>query len=133
MKPHALFVPLLFLSIATAQDSAPISLSGNDHPPFCRGKESDAPDCLTPPRTTYSPEPEYPDKERKARHRGVVVLDLVVDPDGMPRDLKVSRPLSADFDKAALTAVKKWRFSPATKDGKPIATEIKVEVSFHLY
>ena len=34
---------------------------------------------------------------------------------------------------AAIDAVKNWKFSPATRDGKPIALEIKVEVNFHLY
>jgi TonB family protein len=62
-----------------------------------------------------------------------VILELVVDRDGMPRDIKVSRPLSPEFDEAAIDAVKKWKFSPAARDGKPIATEIKVEVNFQLY
>jgi outer membrane biosynthesis protein TonB len=29
--------------------------------------------------------------------------------------------------------VKRWRFEPAMKDGKPIATQINVEVNFRLY
>jgi len=126
-------LPLLLLSTAFAQDSAPIRLSGKDHAPICRGKDSDAPDCVTAPHATYAPNPDYPPKESKARHQGTVVLELVVDPDGLPRDIKVSRPLSRDFDKAATNIVKTWKFSPATKDGKPIATEINVEVSFHLH
>jgi outer membrane biosynthesis protein TonB len=28
--------------------------------------------------------------------------------------------------------VQKWRFSPATRDGKPVAVRIYVEVNFHL-
>jgi TonB family protein len=133
MTLRAVFVPLFFLGVATAQDSAPISLSGKDHVPICRGKDSDAPGCVTAPHATYSPDPKYPKKESKARHRGTVVLELVVGSDGLPRDITVSRPLSSEFDEAALDAVKKWRFSPAMKDGKPIATQIMVEVDFHLY
>jgi len=64
---------------------------------------------------------------------GTVLLGLVVGSDGLPRDITVSRPLSPDFDAAAIDAVKKWKFSPATRDGKPVATAIKVEVNFHLY
>jgi TonB family protein len=133
MTSRVLFLPLLFLATAIAQDSAPISLSGKDHPPICRGKESDAPACVTPPHATYAPDPQYPKKESKARHRGAVVLELVVDPEGLPRDITVSSPLSPEFDKAAIDAVRKWKFSPAAKDGNPIATQIKVEVNFRLY
>jgi TonB family protein len=133
MTLHAAFLPLLLLSAAIAQDSAPVDLSGRDHAPICRGKESDVPGCITAPHAIYSPDPKYPKKERKARHRGTVVLDLVVDADGLPRDVKVWRQLSPEFDEAAIDAVKTWKFSPATKDSKPIATQIKVEVNFHLY
>jgi len=133
MTLRTLSVLPFLLSIAIAQDSAPISLLAKDHVPICRGKESDAPDCVTPPHATYAPDPNYPDKERKARHRGTVVLGLVVGSDGLPRDITVSRPLSSKFDEAAVDAVKKWRFSPATKDGKPVATSIQIEVAFRLY
>jgi len=125
-------LPLLLLSTAFAQDSAPIDLSGKDHAPICRGRESDAPSCITAPHATYAPDPEYPNRERKARHMGTVILGLIVGPDGLPRDIAVSRTLSPDFDKAAMEAVRKWKFEPATRDGKPVATAIKVEVSFRL-
>jgi len=130
---HAVFLPLLLLSTAITQDSASVDLTGNDHVPICRGKDTDVPGCITAPHATYSPDPKYPKKESKAHRRGTVVLDLVVDADGLPRDIKVYLPLSPEFDEAALDAVKKWKFSPATRDGKPIATQIKIEVSFHLY
>jgi len=133
MTLRAVFLPLLLLSTAFAQDSAPIVLSGKDHVPICRGKDSDAPGCITAPHPTYSPYPKYPKKESKARHRGAVVLELVVGPDGLPRDITVSRTLSSEFDKAAMEAVRKWKFDPATRDGKPVATAIKVEVNFRLY
>jgi periplasmic protein TonB len=60
-------------------------------------------------------------------------LTLVVGPDGLPRDVKVSRTLSPEFDKAAIDAVKNWKFTPATKESKPIAVEIDVQVAFRLY
>jgi TonB family protein len=87
------------------------------------------------PRAIYAPDPKFPEKERKARQRGkgTVLLELVVHSDGLPSDVKVSRTLSPEFDKAAIDAVQKWRFSPATRDGKPVAVRIYVEVNFHLY
>jgi protein TonB len=82
-------------------------------------------------RARYSPDPD-PEKERKARHQGAVALDLVVSSDGLPRDVKVLHTLSPEFDKAAVDAVMNWRFTPATKDGNPVAAEIDVQVTFRL-
>jgi protein TonB len=128
-----MLLPLLFLGTAIAQDSAPIRLSGRDPSLICHGKASDAADCVNGPRATYAPDPKYPERERKATHQGAVVLTLVVGTDGLPRDIRVSRTLSADFDKSAIDAVKKWKFTPATRDNKPIAVEIDVQVAFRLY
>lgn len=85
-----------------------------------------------PPKKLYGPEPRYPRKERKARHQGIVTVLLIVGTDGVPSDMSVSRSLGPDFDKAAIDAVKHWKFSPATKDGTPVRVEIAVEVDFHL-
>jgi TonB family protein len=49
------------------------------------------------------------------------------------RDLKVTKNLDEDLDKQALKAVSTWKFEPATKDGKPMAVHLPVEVTFRLY
>jgi hypothetical protein len=36
------------------------------------------------------------------------------------------------LDEKAIEAVRRWRFTPATKDGVPVAAMINVEISFHL-
>jgi TonB family protein len=90
-------------------------------------------DGAKPPKLSYSRDPEYPKKARNSRKEGMVVLWLVVGSNGLPREVKVARSLSLDLDEAAIDAVKKWKFAPATKDGKPVASQINVEVSFHLY
>jgi TonB family protein len=60
-------------------------------------------------------------------------LQLVVGTDGLPSDIKVDRGLTPELEKAAIDAVKKWKFTPANKDGHPVPVQIKVEVSFNLY
>jgi hypothetical protein len=70
------------------------------------------------PRPIDTPDPEYSEEARKAKYQGVVVLWLVVGPDGRPKNIKVERPLGIE---------------PATKDGKPVAVQINVEVNFRLY
>ena len=88
---------------------------------------------VSAPRTIYAPDPEYSEEARKAKFQGTCVLWLVVGPDGRPRDIRVTRSLGLGLDEKAIEAVKQWKFEPALKDGKPVAVEINVEVSFRLY
>jgi periplasmic protein TonB len=88
---------------------------------------------VSAPRVVFQPDPEYSEEARKAKYQGVCVLWLIVGPDGHPRDIKVARTLGLGLDEKAIEAVKTWRFEPAMKDGKPVAVQINVEVSFRLY
>ena len=77
-------------------------------------------------------EPEYSEEARKAKYQGTVVLMIVVDSHGMPRDIRVVKPLGLGLDEKAIAAVQKWRFRPAMKDGHPVNVEATVEVNFRL-
>jgi TonB family protein len=88
---------------------------------------------VSAPRAVFSPDPEYSEEARKAKYQGTCVLWLVVGPDGRPRDIRVSRTLGLGLDEKAIEAVKQWKFEPAMKDGRPVAVQINVEVTFHLY
>jgi len=88
---------------------------------------------VTPPHPTYQPNPEYDDASRKAKVQGVVVLSMIVTKEGRTANLKIKKSLTPALDQKAIEAVSRWRFDPATKDGKPVAVLIAVETSFHLY
>jgi len=88
---------------------------------------------VSAPRATYSPDPEYSEEARKAKYQGTCVLWLIVGPDGRPRDIRVTRTLGLGLDEKAVEAVRQWKFDPAMKDGKAVAVQISVEVSFRLY
>ncbi len=88
---------------------------------------------VSAPRALDTPDPEYSEEARKAKYQGVCILWLIVGPDGHPRDVKVARSLGMGLDQKAIEAVKKWKFEPAMKDGKPVAVQINVEVNFRLY
>jgi len=88
---------------------------------------------VSAPRVIFQPDPEYSEEARKAKYHGTCVLWLVVGPDGKPRDLRIARSLGLGLDEKAIEAVKTWKFEPAMKDGKPVAVQINVEVSFRLY
>jgi len=88
---------------------------------------------VTPPRVIYQTGPEFSEKARREHFQGTCVLLMVVDEDGKPRDIRVTKPLGKGLDEKAVEAAQSWRFDPARKDGKPVAVEIAVEVDFHLY
>jgi TonB family protein len=88
---------------------------------------------VSPPAPTYSPEPDYSEEARHAKYKGICVLVLVVGSDGRTHDIRVSRSLGLGLDEKAIEAVEQWRFKPATKDGKPVAVRISVQIKFHLY
>jgi TonB family protein len=77
-------------------------------------------------------EPEYSEEARKAKYSGTVLLSIVVDEHGLPRDIHVIRPLGLGLDEKAIEAVMKWRFRPGLKGGRPVATQAQVEVNFRL-
>lgn len=87
---------------------------------------------VSAPVPIYKPEPEYSEEARKAKFQGTVVLFIVVDEHGMPRDLKVIRPLGLGLDQKAIEAVQKWRFRPGMKDGRPVPVQATIEVNFRL-
>ena len=88
---------------------------------------------IVAPKPLYQPEPEFSEASRKKKEQGNVNIALIVGNDGLARDLKVICSSIRDSNENAIEAVKQWKFSPATKDGLPVAAAIMVEVSFKLY
>jgi TonB family protein len=60
-----------------------------------------------------------------------VVLSLFVGTDGHPHDLQVVTSAGEEWDKAALDAVRRWRFKPAMCEGKPMEATVNVAVVSH--
>ena len=87
---------------------------------------------VTPPRVLQKQDPEYSEEARAAKFQGTVVLAVIVDEKGNPRDLKVVRPLGLGLDEKAIEAVMKWVFRPGYKDGKAVAVAATIEVNFRL-
>jgi protein TonB len=87
---------------------------------------------VTAPIVIFQVEPQFSEEARKAKFSGVVVLDIVVDASGNPRDIRVVRTAGMGLDEQAVAAVRQWRFKPGTKSGKAVAVHARVDVSFHL-
>lgn len=77
-------------------------------------------------------EPEYSDEARRAKLSGSVLLSVVVDENGIPRNIHIVRSLGLGLDEKAVDAVTRWRFRPGLRHGKPVAVQAAVEVIFRL-
>jgi len=87
----------------------------------------------SPPRPTYTTEPEFSEEARHARFQGIVVMKVVVSKTGNIVRIKLERALGKGLDENAMEELKSWRFEPATRNGQPVAVEMNIEVSFNLY
>jgi TonB family protein len=61
-----------------------------------------------------------------------VLLQVVIDPSGVPQNIQVARSLGLGLDENAIEAVQKWRFKPGVKDGQPVPVAANIEVNFPL-
>jgi protein TonB len=87
---------------------------------------------VSAPALLYKVEPEYSEEARKAKYQGTVVLYVEVDPSGKAVNPKVVRSLGLGLDEKAIEAVRKWKFKPGYKDGKPVTVAATIEVNFRL-
>ena len=86
----------------------------------------------TIPEATDRVAPAYPDSARAAGIEGTVTVKALVGSDGSVMRVEVGSSVPG-LDAAALAAVKKWHFKPATVDGRPHAVWVSVPVAFHLH
>jgi TonB family protein len=90
------------------------------------------------PLLRYQPEAEFSDEARRLKRKGQtlsfkVVIGLVVDASGKPQDVCLTRSAGYGLDANAAKAVQRYQFEPATKDGKPVAYRISVQVEPQLF
>lgn len=78
-------------------------------------------------------QPDYPAAAFRNREEGTVLVRVDVDAQGNATHVDVAkRSGSRDLDKAAVEAVRSWKFNPAIKGGKQIAASAQVPVEFKL-
>lgn len=81
-------------------------------------------------RPIFQTPPAYPAELRGKKVEGVVQLFFVVDADGRVVDPRVEKSPHPAFIQPALDAVRKWRFEPAMRGGKKVASKMKVPIRF---
>lgn len=86
---------------------------------------------VVPPRIIHRVEPEYSAGTINRTPAGAVVLDAVIQEDGIPKVVRVVRSIAWELDESAINALEQWRFSPAIKEGRPVKVRMNVAMTFN--
>ncbi|HEX5129354.1 MAG TPA: energy transducer TonB [Usitatibacter sp.] len=92
---------------------------------------------VAPPRHDLAylrnPPPAYPVFAKRAREEGKVILRVQVDASGQVAGIEIHQSSGFErLDKAALAAVRRWRFEPARSGNRAIAGVALVPINFQL-
>jgi TonB family protein len=87
----------------------------------------------TRPKLIFRKEVEFSEQARKKKINGTIQVSFLVDTNGVPTHIHVQNGLGYGLDEKAVQAVSQYRFEPATEDGKPVESEVTVEVNFRIF
>jgi TonB family protein len=89
---------------------------------------------ITLPSVLREVRPYYTPGAMEAKIQGVVWMAVVVLASGDVGDVVVSRSLDKEhgLDDEAVKAVRQWKFTPGTKDGKAVPVEVTIQMAFTL-
>lgn len=110
----------------TPRETADVNSAGNGREIHKVGGD------VTPPVLVRRVDARYPEKLKAEKKEGLVVLQVSVDEQGRVANPAIVRHSDAEFDAAALEAVRRWEYSPATLHGKPVAVYLTITVSFRM-
>jgi protein TonB len=99
--------------------------NGDDAPILVTG-------AVTRPVIIDRVEPQYTETARRVRLEGTVIVQAVIDEQGRVVDVKVLKNLPMGLDQAAVDAVSRWRFKPATLHGRPVKVYYSLTVVFRV-
>jgi TonB family protein len=86
---------------------------------------------VRPPTKIVDARPMYPAMARQARAEGTVQIEIVIGPAGNVEQARVIRSVPL-LDRAALDAVRQWKYAPTIVNGVAVPVTIAVGVSFAL-
>lgn len=107
------------------------AFSGNrqgNEPDFISGSE-----VTTKVRVLRKPDPAYTEQARRSQIAGTVILRAVFTSKGTVEHVLVLRSLPAGLTEEAVRAARQIKFTPATKDGKPISMIMELQYNFNFY
>ncbi|MBV9949377.1 MAG: TonB family protein, partial [Myxococcales bacterium] len=126
---------VLLLAVAGSREARAQDPTGRDVP----APSGEAPpkagatvSVVTPPALVTRTEAAYPPQARLEGLEGTVSLELEIDERGDVSSARVLQPAGHGFDEAALAAARAFKFTPATRAGKPVRSIVQLGYEFHL-
>lgn len=106
---------------------------------FCREKEGGAgggPMDVSReevPELVERVDPVYPPEAVEKQEEGTVIMEVVVDKEGNVSEVNVTAGKNMVLNKAAVDAVKQWKYRPCLKGGVPKPIKFIVVLDFYFY
>lgn len=88
---------------------------------------------VSAPVLIYSVTPQYSPLAKTDKISGNVLVNLVVDQNGIPTNVRIVRGIGYGLDEEAVEAVRKYRFKPAMENGQPVPVELNLMVNFQIF
>ncbi len=92
----------------------------------------DSREPVKPPTRIRFVKPDYPESERQRHATARVIMEIVVDEDGLVRDMRLLQGAPDAFVVSAFRATSQWRYRPASRDGRPVRVYLTVIVEYAL-
>ena len=89
-------------------------------------------DGVTLPEVVKETKPAYTPGAMQRRVQGSVFMDVVMLENGTVGDVTVTKSLDEELDAQAVKAAKQWEFKPGSREGKPVAVQVVLEMTFTL-
>ena len=124
----ALVVGSLVTACGQPWDQANVR-AGREMAPFIAGPPT-SPKYDTPARFVSGDAPIYPATKLYNRVKGSCVIRFTITEEGTTSDFVVVKSDDEYFAGHAVLAMKKWRFEPARKEGKPVAVTFEYTIDF---
>lgn len=81
------------------------------------------------PRAVYQVSPKMTKQMRRKTPATVYVI-CIIDDRGRVQTPKVQKSTDSTFNKAALAAIKQWKFEPGKRGGKTVSSRIRIPMTF---
>ncbi|HKT32581.1 MAG TPA: M56 family metallopeptidase [Gammaproteobacteria bacterium] len=115
--------PLAALHAPAASAPTPVTAAYQDTAPVREGGEL---------ISRYAP--EYPAFAQERGVEGAATVEFTLAPDAEIKDVRVAKVTGSQlFGQAAVHAIQRWKFTPVTVDGQPVAQQMSVEFVFRLH